>query len=154
MKFLSRCLLVAGCMAFALLTIPVAHAQLTPSEQAAVFKAAGFKRARGEFIRCKEETPTASRMPGRIEVTDLNGDGQPEAWVKESSVFCYGQTAEYFALVTKDSGRWRLLLNDVGVPVVLKAKYHGWPDIKVGGPGFGRKFPVYRWNGKSYVLSK
>ena len=46
-----------------------------------------------------------------------------------------------------------MLLDDVGMPVVLPARKAGWPDIEVGGPGFG-KFPVYRWNGKAYALRK
>jgi hypothetical protein len=40
-------------------------------------------------------------------------------------------------------------LEETGVPTVLKTKRQGWPDIEVGGPGFG-KFPVRHWNGKTY----
>jgi hypothetical protein len=141
-------------MAFALLAIPAAHAELTPAEQAAVFKAAGFEKGRGgQYVRCREETPTTSYIPGRIEVADLNGDGKPEAWVKESSTSCYGMTGEYFVLLTKGSGGWRKLLDGIGVPDLLDTKHKGWPDIEVGGAVFG-KFPAYRWNGKSYVLLK
>lgn len=154
MKSLCRSISMTCGLVVTLLTVSIAHADLAPAEQAAVFKAAGFKKERGgQYIRCKEETATASYTPGRIEVADLNGDGQPEAWVKESSLYCYGRTAEYFVLVTKDSGGWRVLLENVGIPTVLTTKHFGWPDIEVGGPGFG-KFPVYRWNGKSYVLRK
>lgn len=142
--------LIAG-MVFALLSITTAQADLAPAEQAAVFKAAGFKKgADGRYIRCQEDTPTASYEPGQIELMDLNNDGQPEAWVTESSMFCYGSPHTFFALVRKDAGVWHTLLDDVGIPVVLKTKRSGWPDIEVGGPGFG-KFPYYRWNGKSYV---
>lgn len=151
MKHLCRGIFVASGMALALLTASAVHAELSPAEQAAVFKAAGFKKAPdGRYIRCVEETPTASYTPGRIELADLNGDGQPEAWVTESSMFCYGSPHTSFILVRKDSGVWRTVIDDVGIPVVLKNKRYGWPDIEVGGPGFG-KFPVYRWNGKSYV---
>lgn len=94
-----------------------------------------------------------SYSPGQIEEVDLNGDGQPEAWVTEGSVFCYGSTGTAFVLLTKAGGRWRVLLDEVGVPVVQPARNTGWPDIEVGGPGFG-KLPVYRWNGKAYVLRK
>jgi len=70
--------------------------------------------------------------------------------VKESSTFCYGNTAEFFVLLAKgDDGGWRKLLEEVGVPTVLETKRQGWPDIEVGGPGFG-KFPVRHWNGKTY----
>jgi hypothetical protein len=154
MKSISRTVSLTGGVIAALLVVPVAYADLAPADQAAVFKAAGFKKGRGgQYIRCQEEPPTTSYMPGRIETADLNGDGQPEAWVKESSTFCYGHTAESFVLVTKGPQGWRVLLDAVGVPTVLKTKHSGWPDIEVGGPGFG-KFPVYRWNGKSYVPRK
>ena len=145
--------LTAGVLA-ALLAATAAQADITSDDQAAVFKAAGFKKEPGgKYVRCKEDPPTASYMPGRIETADLNGDGQPEAWVSESSLFCYGNTAESFVLLTKDAGGWRVLLDEVGIPNVLKTKRGGWPDIEVGGPGFG-KFPVYRWDGKSYVRRK
>jgi len=147
---LCRNISLTGVALAVLAAAPAAHADLAPAEQAAVFKAAGFKKARGgQYIRCREEPPTASYMAGRIELEDLNGDGRPEAWVKESSVFCYGNTAEAFVLLTRDDGGWRVLLDAVGVPVVRKAKRGEWPDIEVGGPGFG-KFPVYRWDGKTY----
>lgn len=154
MKTLDQNLTMAVGIALCLLMTSSARAELAPTEQAAIFKAAGFKKARsGQHIRCEEETPTASYMPGRIELADLNGDGRPEAWVKESSLFCYGNTAEFFVLLTKDAGGWRKLLENTGIPSTLQTKHSGWPDIEVGGPGFG-KFPVYRWNGKAYALRK
>jgi hypothetical protein len=122
---------------------------LTPADRAAVFKAAGFKARGDTWIRCEEDPSTASYMPGRIEVDDLNGDGNPEVWVKESSTFCYGNTAEFFVLLTKDGSGWRKLLEGEGVPTPLATKRQGWPDIEIGGPGFG-KFPVRHWNGKTY----
>ena len=134
-----------------LLGVWVQPAIPAPSEQAAVFKAAGFKRARyGRYIKCEEGVSALSYTPGAIEFVDLNRDGQPEAWVTESSSFCYGSPHTYFALLRKNAGVWRQLLSDIGIPVVLKGRRYGWPDIEVGGPGFG-KFPVYRWNGRAYV---
>lgn len=128
-----------------------APAKLSDAEQAAVFKAAGFKKAKdGRYIKCQEDPSTLSYTPGQIELVDLNGDGQPEAWVTESSSFCYGSPHSYFALMRKSGGAWREMLNDIGIPVVLKTMRSGWPDIEVGGPGFG-KFPVYLWTGKGYV---
>ncbi len=129
----------------------LSSAELSPEQRATLFAAAGFTRAdNGDFIRCAEEPVTASYQPGRIELADLNDDGRPEAWVTESSVYCYGHTAEYFVLLTEAASGWRLLIEEVGIPVVLDTRQQGWPDIEVGGPGFA-KFPVYRWNGKAYV---
>lgn len=133
---------------------PPPDSTLTPADRAAVFKAAGFKARGNPYVRCEEDPPTASYTPGRIEVVDLNGDGRPEAWVTESSLFCYGNTASFFVLVTKDEGgTWRKLMEEVGVATALATKHLGWPDIEVGGPGFG-KFPVHRWNGKVYVAPR
>ena len=151
MNRIAAALLFAGFFAapVAAASTPAPATALTSAEQAVVFKTAGFTERGGKWIRCEEEM--ASATPGRIELVDLNGDGRPEAWVTEGNLGCYGNTAEWFALVTKDAnGTWRTLLDGVGVPTALKTTHNGWPDIEVGGPGFG-KFPVYRWNGKAYV---
>ena len=154
MTLLSGSIGLLSSLLFSLLMASTVYADLTPADRNAIFKAAGFKKARdGQYIRCEEETPTASYTPGQIKLANLNGDGQPEAWVTESSMFCYGSPHTSFVLVQKDAGAWCVLIDGVGIPVVLKTKRLGWPDIKVSGPGFG-KFPVYRWNGKSYVLRK
>jgi hypothetical protein len=145
--------LAAGCL-ISLLIATAGHSEVAPADHAAIFKAAGFTKAPDDkYIRCKEEIPTLSYTPGHIELADLNGDGRPEAWVTEGSLYCYGNTARYFVLVTKDGDTWQRLLEDVGIPLVQDTRHHGWPDIEVGGPGFS-KLPVYRWDGKSYQLHR
>ncbi len=142
---------VALMLAAALLlaTAPVGAA-LSAADQAAVFKAAGFKKAAdGRYIRCEEETPTASYTPGAIREADVNGDGQPEAFVTEGSMFCYGSPHTFFGLMAEGAGGWTMLLDDVGEPVVLETRHGGWADIEVGGPGFDA-MPVWQWNGKAY----
>jgi len=129
-----------------------ATATLTPADQAAAFKAAGFKPKGREWVRC-DDTETASHQNGSIEVADLNGDGVPEAWVRESSVFCYGNTAEAFVLLTKKGAGWTVLLDTAGVAMPRKTRTMGWPDIEVGGPGMG-PMPVYRYNGTKYVRGR
>jgi hypothetical protein len=125
-------------------------AEPSATERAAIFQAAGFKPKGDRYVRCEDDV-TASYMPGQIELQDLNGDGKAEAWVKESSTFCYGNTAEFFVLLGKNaSGKWTVLLQEVGVPLVLESRTRGWPDIEVGGPGAG-PFPVYRYDGRAYV---
>ena len=119
------------------------------ADKAAIFKAAGFKAKGDKFVRCAEDT-AESYAPGSIELQDLNGDGAAEAWVRESSTFCYGNTAESFVLLSKGAdGKWIVLLDQVGIADVKTTKHKGWPDIEVGGPGMG-PFPVYRFNGKKY----
>jgi hypothetical protein len=121
---------------------------LTETDKVAAFNAAGFHREGGQWLRC-EDRQTSSRTPGAIEADDLNGDGRPEAWITESSTFCYGNTAEAFVLVTKTPRGWTALLDEVGIATAQRTKTAGWPDIEVGGPGLG-PFPVYRFNGTNY----
>ena len=132
----------------------VAAAQPSESERDAIFKAAGFTAKGGQYIRCEEDPPTMSYMAGSIELADLNSDGKSEAWVKESSLFCYGHTAEFFVLLTQnENGAWVRLLESVGVPMVQAGQRNGWPEIEVGGPGSG-PFPVYYFDGKQYVQGR
>jgi hypothetical protein len=145
------------CTSFALVAVaaalPAVAQELSAEDRAAVFAAAGFTQRGDQYVRC-DDTVTASAMTGFIELSDLNGDGSPEAWVRESSTFCYGATAEAFVLLAKDgSGAWIKLLDAIGVGLPLETRSNGWPDIEVGGPGAG-PFPVYRFDGTSYVLQQ
>ncbi len=138
-----------------LLSAYAAHAaapqQPSEADRVAIFKAAGFKAKAGRYIRCEEDPPTMSYMAGRIELADLNKDGRPEAWVKESSTYCYGNTAEFFVLLTKNAnGAWVKLFEETGIPTELASRRNGWPEIEVGGPGIG-PFPVYYFDGRKYV---
>jgi hypothetical protein len=143
-----RILIVAGL--FSLTCAMATLAAPAPGDSAAIFKAAGFKAKIGKQVRCEDDV-TMSYQPGRIEMQDLNGDGNAEAWVLESSVFCYGNTAAAFVLLTKGAGgTWTILLDEVGMALVLKTKSKGWFDIEVGGSGAG-PFPDYRFDGKKYV---
>jgi len=147
-------LIIAGVAALAFAGA-AAGAATAPSDanRAAIFKAADFKAKGDKYTHCEDDV-TPSYTPGSIELEDLNGDGMQEAWVKESSTFCYGNTAEYFVLVGKDAkGEWRRLLESPGIATTLKTKSKGFPDIEVGGPGAG-PFPVYRYNGKAYTKKK
>jgi len=145
-----KALLAASAAALSLAVAnAAAPAQPSAADRAAIFKAAGFKAKGDMYVRC-DDTTTQSAQTGWIELQDLNGDGTDEAWVKESSLFCYGNTAEAFVLVGKDAkGIWNVLLDEVGVGVPLETKHNGWLDIEVGGPGMG-PFPVYRFDGKKY----
>lgn len=122
------------------------------AEQAKVFAAAGaVKRGKG-WTLCSE----GPRSQGAsIEVfRDVNGDGRPEAVVVDGSTFCYGMTGSGYVLLTRDAaGKWTVIDGGPGIVDFLKTKsVGGWPDIRIGGPGFC--FPVMRWNGKAYNLHR
>jgi hypothetical protein len=131
-----------------------ASAGLSPSDEAAAFKAAGFK-LKGKQWRACDDPGTSSYTAGAIqEVRDLNGDGRPEAVITEGSTFCHGNTGTGYSLVSKQAdGSWKLITNGTGIPNFLATKgVGGWPDIEIGGPGFC--FPVERWNGRAYALQR
>lgn len=146
---LAACLLAAT--AAPLLAAP---ATLSPADTAAAFRAAGFQRVDGHWQACGDPG-SAGYTPGAIEqVTDLDGDGHPEAVLTEGSAACFGMAGTGYSLVSKQpDGRWRLIDQREGIVTVLKTRASGgWPDLEIGGPGFC--FPVLRWNGRAYTLHR
>lgn len=126
---------------------------LSPSDQAAAFKAAGFTLKGEQWRGCDDPDDPSSQ--GRIEeVRDLNGDGYPDAIVTEYSTSCYGNSGGASIIVSKQhDGSWKLITNNTGIYNFLRTKgVGGWPDIEIGGPGFC--FPVARWNGQNYVIHR
>jgi hypothetical protein len=124
---------------------------LPPADEAAAFKAAGFKQHGKQWKSCKDSS--ASYVPGAIEqVQDINGDGRPEAVITEGSSACFGDTGVGYTLVSKQAdGSWEVMSRGVGILIVQKTKgKDGWPDLEIGGPGFC--FPVERWNGSEYKV--
>jgi hypothetical protein len=126
------------------------------ARDAAIFRAAGFKRMRGHWESgCNDPSTGAVYEPGKIEqMKDLNGDGRPEAVVIEGGSYCYGNTGQAFWLVSQQAnGSWKLMMSTTGIAEFLPTKgVGGWPDISIGGPGFC--FPVVRWNGSDYVQNR
>ena len=139
-----------------LLMLFAAAASPAPAEQAAIFKAAGFSRLGAEWKsgNC-DGAESESYEPGRIDAyRDLNGDGHPEAVVIEGGAICYGMTGIHFWLLSKQSsGAWHRIHDETAMPGFMETKgASGWPDIEMGGPGFC--FPIWRWNGRAYLLNR
>ena len=130
-----------------------APAKLSPADEAAAFRAAGYKLKGKQWRACDDPTP--SYTPGAVaEVRDLNGDGLPEVVLTEGSSYCYGNTGAAYSLVGKQAdGSWKRIAQGTGILTFLSTKgVGGWPDIEIGGPGFC--FPVERWNGRNYALQR
>lgn len=146
-------------MASLLLVSTVSHGQADPAspvvpkaEQAKIFAAAGaVKRGKG-WTLCGDDP---RNQGASIEVyRDVNGDGRPEAVVVDGSTFCYGFTGAGYVLLTRNAtGKWTVIDGGQGMVDFLKSKgVGGWPDIRIGGPGFC--FPVMRWDGEAYNLHR
>jgi hypothetical protein len=130
-----------------------APAKLSPADEAAAFKAAGYKLKAKQWRACDDPSP--SYTPGAVEeVRDLDGDGLPEVVLTEGSTSCYGNTGAGYSLLSKQAnGSWKRITNGAGILTFLPTKgVGGWPDIEIGGPGFC--FPIERWNGQNYVLQR
>jgi hypothetical protein len=144
-----------GFLSLMLLAAPAAaQVDLSPTDRAAAFKAAGFKKHGTQWQACGDPG-TASYTPGKIEtVRDLNGDGRPEAVITEGSIACFGGDETGYAIVSKQADQsWKSITAGTGIPAILATKgVDGWPDIEIGGQGFC--FPVERWNGKAYVRQR
>lgn len=141
----------AALLPLAFASAAVAAPKLSPADQAAAFKAAGYTLHGKQWKSC-DDPGSASYVPGTIEqVADLNGDTLPEAVISESSSTCYGDPGTAFVLVSKQpGGAWKWMAGDIGMPQFLPSKgVGGWPDVEIGGPGFC--FPVQRWNGREYA---
>ena len=144
-RFLSLILFVAPA---------AAQVGLSRADQAAAFKAAGFRQHGTQWQACGDPG-TASYTPGKIEtVRDLNGDGRLEAVITEGSIACFGGAEMGYTIVSKQVDQsWKRITEGTGIPTILATRgAGGWPDIEVGGQGFC--FPVERWNGKAYVLQR
>ena len=138
-----------------ILAVPLpalAQARLSPADEAAAFRAAGFKRVAGKWKNCEDGSASSSYSPGVVVTArDINSDGRPDAILTEGGAMCYGMTGQSFWLVSKQAnGSWRVITSDIGLPTILPRRAAtGWPDIEIGGPGFC--FPVQRWDGRAYT---
>lgn len=127
---------------------PATPAAVSAADTAAAFKAGGFAPTRGKYLACDKSQEL------QIEIRDVNGDGRADAIITDSGLECFGNTGQGWTLVTKEaSGAWKKLHESQGIPDFLPTRGQGgWPDVVNGGPGFC--FPVLRWNGAAYAISR
>lgn len=120
--------------------------RLSAAEKNNLFRQLGLQVAPGK---------KGFRMDGfdvgaRAYPTDLNKDGAEEVFVILEGLL-YGNTGQGVALFVKNSAGVYVQQEEVagGIAVILDSKSNGYPELVIAGPGF--EFPLYRWNGKSYV---
>jgi hypothetical protein len=141
-----------GCAFAALCTTaqaqtPAPIPKMNAAEGAQLMSAAGFEIQGNQML-------DACQMPStpHVDYFDIDGHGHIVAVVQDSGA-CYGGASEYFAVMIRDNnGKWRPVINQLGMLGWLKTKNLGWPDIEVGGPDDCA--PIYRYGGKIYDLYK
>ncbi len=89
----------------------------------------------------------------KLEMVDLNGDGQTEVFVMAGDSICYGMAGSKLVLFIKDQqGKWQSNLDfSAGGYALLKNRRGGFPDLSIDLPGCA---PVWGWNGSRYELVK
>lgn len=140
--------LCALCISFFALIHTSAFAMPNVSEEhRAIFTAAGFKYANGAWRgKCSF---------GHISlIKDFNGDGRPDAIIKDGGTRCYAHTGVGFHLVTKQANnKWTRILNSPGEPVFLKTiGRHGWPDLAI--TNSSQCHQILSWNGTQFAKTR
>lgn len=101
--------------------------EISITERAAIFKAAGFRQKGRDWVGCDGNTTASIKVNG---IRDLNGDGVPEVIITEGGSACYGNTGQGFHLMSKGrDGRWKRLYSSPGIPEFLETRANGWPEV-------------------------
>lgn len=124
------------------------NSKLTKQEEQQIFKVLAFRISTDKkFIiddTCGQDiSPT-------VKIEDLNRDGIEEVFIIWGNTCASGHAGATVSLLIKDhSGKY---VDNLSLPGTdyekLSTTNHGFPDIKLGGPGFCHR--VWRWDGKKY----
>jgi hypothetical protein len=129
--------------------------KLTTEQKSEIFSKTGFyiSKDKKQFVTGTspdEDYP----FEAFVYPLDLNADGKEEVCIVFGNTFTSGQAGSSVLLLVADkAGQYQLNLGFPGVlPDALPTKNLGYPDLLIGGPDF--TLPIYKWNGKEYVLLK
>ena len=86
--------------------------------------------------------------------TDFNKDGKEEIFIVYGNSYTSGGAGSSVVVFIKNAaGKYESQLGFPGMaPDVLATVNKGYPELLIGGPG--SEFPVWKWNGSSYVLGR
>lgn len=108
----------------------------------------GLERKAGRLIN-----ECGNPVSPKLDVVDLNRDGQPEVVALVTDSICYGAAGAQISLFIRTAGGWK---DQFGFPAgdyrILARRRSGYPDIEIGGPGMCQ--PVWGWTGRGYGLVK
>jgi hypothetical protein len=125
---------------------------LPTAERDALFRAAGMEPVGGgKWSGCTDDTSGRSEAQVAM-VQDLNGDGRPEAMIRDGGSYCNGMAGVSSIVLTQTAeGNWSILYRNQGFVNFLASRgADGYPDIEAGLPGFC--FPYFRWDGTEYAM--
>lgn len=125
---------------------------LSTADRDALFRAAEMQPiGGGKWTGCVDDSSGRSEAQVAM-VQDINGDGRPEAMIRDGGTYCNGMAGVNSTVLTRDaSGAWRIIYSNQGfVNFLVSRGTDGFPDIEAGLPGFC--FPYFRWNGQEYEM--
>jgi hypothetical protein len=123
--------------------------KLTPAQKNLLYKKLGLQLSPDR----KGFRMDGFAVGAKAYAVDLNKDGAEEVFVVMDGLL-FGNTGEGVALFIKNSQQAYEHQVEVagGIAVILDTQTNGYPDLVIAGPGF--EFPLYKWNGKSYVYTR
>jgi hypothetical protein len=125
---------------------------LPRAEREALFRAAGMAPIGGDKWTSCAVDPTGRSEAQVAMVEDINGDGRPEAMIRDGGTFCNGHAGVASTVLTQTpEGTWQVLYANQGfVNFLVSRGANGFPDIEAGLPY--SCFPYFRWDGAEYQL--
>ncbi len=125
--------------------------ELDESEQAGIFAALGLAVAPdGQGFL---DTVCGQPAGTEVQIKDLNGDGASEVLIVYGNTCMSGHAGSSVALFVRGAAGYEMQLGFPGADAEpLETGNLGWPDLRIGGPGFC--FPIWRWNGSAYAYDR
>ena len=132
-----------ACLCLVLIPVSVsAQSGMSRVEAAQLYAVAGFSILNDQPVnRCGKPAKP------RVTFVDINGDKRPEALFVDADAACYEKSGRYFAVLIKEGGNWRSVINGTGSIQALSSKTVGWLDMRVTDSGCIRD---HRYDGRTY----
>jgi hypothetical protein len=130
------------------------NTKLTIAEKNKIFDSLGFKISKDKKQFITDDASADYPFDAFVYPADLNKDGKEEVFILYGNSYTSGMAETSVAVFIADKNNvYRMNLGFPGtLPDVLATNNSGYPDLLIGGPGM--EFPVWRWNGKTYVYFK
>ena len=127
------------------------ESRLSNADKNYIFKKTGFVLTADKKEFAQDNSALEYPFQANAYPVDFNKDGVEEVFVDYGNTYTSGNTGvSFFFFIPDQAGVYQEAISLIGIPVLLKSGNAGYPDIEIGGPGF--KFPIWRFNGKSYNL--